>query len=302
MLGQLLAAAAAVAAVEPAEVALTVVRAARAHGRQQHEEEDTEAHTMQEFMDGGTREWSAAAPSAVRDVVNFDRAEAFVLRLCERRQCPAVGPAAAAAALPPVDALLRMPFDPPPSGGDAVLTWLPALRGMPGVERAWRNIWAHGDAEILRRGLTRLRAGAEAARAPRAPPVEVVYHWTPERNFGAIEDAGLRVARADAGQVRNGQRYGEGVYTATQFRCDENRHGGYGEGAARCFLCLAAPGVAGPDGSCGYLARGRMRVLRHTDQLLPLFLVDDGSWRGAQAAAEGIVASLCGLLGLQLAA
>merc|ERR1719482_1141803 len=73
--------------------------------------------------------------------------------------------------------------------------------------------------------------------------IELVYHWTREKNIDTIVNNNLRVpgeTNADGSHVQtaNGDKYGCGIYAASDIsygRC-------YGHGAHGALLCLAIPG------------------------------------------------------------
>lgn len=127
--------------------------------------------------------------------------------------------------------------------------------------------------------------------------IEVVYHWTREANINTIIDNNLRVpgdVNSDGSRIQtaNGERYGRGIYAATDL--NYGRH--YGRGARGAFLCLALPGVFRhgrrrvdqllstgklPDSICD----GPLRVYRSSAQLLPLFVTDEKHEEQLRAAA-----------------
>lgn len=122
--------------------------------------------------------------------------------------------------------------------------------------------------------------------------IEIVYHWTRAENLASIVDNSLRLpgdANADGSRVAmaHGQRYGRGIYTATELELGR----AYGRGAAAALVCLALPGDRAEDGRLGpgadSLAHGSLRVYRSSEQLLPLFLTDlEHGERTARAARK----------------
>jgi len=75
------------------------------------------------------------------------------------------------------------------------------------------------------------------------PEIELVYHWTCERNLSSIVDNNLRVpgdTNADGSRIQtvNGAKYGRGIYAATDLSYGRP----YGRGAPGALLCLALPG------------------------------------------------------------
>merc|ERR1712217_231319 len=125
---------------------------------------------------------------------------------------------------------------------------------------------------------------------------EIVYHWTREENIGRIVENNLRVAgqvNSDGSNVgqAHGAVYGHGIYAATDISF--GRH--YGHGAPCSILCLALPGRVlegrrlSEQGSEHSLRHGAMRVYRHTDQLMPLFLTNPTNDAQARRSAEKVV-------------
>lgn len=117
--------------------------------------------------------------------------------------------------------------------------------------------------------------------------IELVYHWTHEKNIDAIVNNNLRVPgemNVDGSTitVANGDKYGRGIYAATDIGYGRR----YGQGAPGALLCLALPGhtLEGrkridallPSGCLpDSIADGSVRVYRSSAQLLPLFITDE---------------------------
>lgn len=134
--------------------------------------------------------------------------------------------------------------------------------------------------------------------------IEIVYHWTHKDNVSAIVDNNLRVpgdVNADGSKVVtvNGERYGRGIYAATDF--NYGRH--YGRGAPVALVCLANPGLILhgrkkigarlPSGhvrnAADSVCDGPLRVYRSSDQLLPLFITDAEHQVHIHEAVQGVV-------------
>lgn len=134
--------------------------------------------------------------------------------------------------------------------------------------------------------------------------IEIVYHWTHEDNVSAIVDNNLRVpgdVNEDGSRVvtANGERYGRGIYAATDFNYGRR----YGRGAPVALLCLAIPGLTLhgkkridarlPSGHARNVADSvcdsPLRVYRSSAQLLPLFITDAEHHMHIREALLGVV-------------
>lgn len=141
--------------------------------------------------------------------------------------------------------------------------------------------------------------------------VQVVYHWTPEKNFSSIREHGLVVPGGDSGvghQTDEGY-YGRGIYTSPLF----DRYIGYGKGAQQAFLCLCLPGRQfqakypehmGIDLRAGFDShisgdhkdgpQGSQFIMFSSDHLLPLFLVERSTRHACELVANTLIKCLEG--------
>lgn len=70
------------------------------------------------------------------------------------------------------------------------------------------------------------------------PDCRIVYHWTNQRNFDAIEENGLLIPDGRRLQVANGSAHGLGIYSSE----DPNQYSRFGQGAEHVFACISVLG------------------------------------------------------------